>query len=113
MMHFAGWTRLGIVLSVVWTLMVSGYAAYEFYWFPIPFNSEGSWGDLVKSKQYEIDHDFYFVEVKESPYTNEGGSSIDYSSGLNVGFFLFLLGTLAGGWSLGYAARWVLRGFRH
>jgi hypothetical protein len=108
----SGWTRLGIVLSLVWTLIVSSYAAYEFYWFPIPFNSGGDWSGEVRSRQYEIDHNFYFVEVKESSYTNEGGSGTDYSSGLDASFYLFLVGTLAGGWGLAYAARWVAWGFR-
>jgi hypothetical protein len=108
-----GWTRIGIVTSLVWILLVCGYAGYEFWTFPIPFNLSG----ISDIRPYVDDaKGFHFVEIQTHAYANELGSGEDHESGLNKFFFVFLTGTTLFGWGFAYSAtaavKWIERGFQ-
>ena len=135
-----GWKRLGLVFSTIWALVVTSYAVYEYFTFPLePFvEYMGSTGD-----SYEGDaKNFWFIRIvkktggenlssserayfdkliREAKTQEEKQGLIDAknvpssASGLSGIFVAALVLPLLVGWAIVYAGlattRWVARGF--
>lgn len=99
-MKLSGWIRLGIVVSIFWALMISGWAAYESY-VGAPF------GEFV----------FVNFAPQGAPIDTDKGRVTPVTSSINTGLFLkILLIPLIATWIIiavtVLAARWVITGFR-
>jgi hypothetical protein len=82
-----GYQRVGVVASIIWILLVLGFAAYEL-------------------NQYERYHELY-DNGPEGYFLFIGGR---HRASLNVFFFLVLFGGLIGPWFIAYA-RWLLNNY--
>ena len=141
MKNLTGWQRLGIVISGLWVLGLSGYAAYEYSKFPLdPFTT---YTDSTYEMVRHVDTSkFYFIEVvkilwkdnnpeaarvlqksvddtsteQSRQIAREVLTSYDYRSGLSSFFFVALLGGLFGFWGISYGGitlfHWIRHGFQ-
>lgn len=131
-----GWQRIGVVLSILWLLSVTGYAAYERSLLPIRiFGQETEdpgidWHFAQRLLFIDIDtrsagNVIAQVERYRQAKTDEERKAIQanvnsalepvYETSLKDIFWLCLLAPIAGLWILSYVAvfiaRWVISGF--
>ena len=135
-----GWQRLRVLLSGVWALCLTGYAAYEYSRFPLePFTTYAS---LPEQIRYADTSRFLFIELVQTPWKDgnpEGArimqktlaeakteqerqlslnvlNSYDYRSGLSSSFFVVLVSGIIAFWALCYGCvflfRWIRAGFK-
>ena len=137
-----GWVRIGIVLTVIWALLVSGYAIYELETFPMkpfvaymgPLDSyylEGAEkfffikittkknGDNLTSYEKEyFDDEIRAAKTElEKLHLLEARNLQESTSGLNGTFFIFIILTAILGWVICYsgvaATKWIAGGFKN
>jgi hypothetical protein len=101
----SGWQRIGIILSVLWALLVSGYAAFEYISGP---DSAMLLIEMVVSKTGDP------ITILEN---NAYRDLVPVQAQLRTAWFLTaLLTPIAAAWLLAYvcigAVRWVVAGFR-
>lgn len=135
-----GWKRLGIVFSAIWALVVTSYAVYEYFTFPLePFveymgsTADSYEGDakkfwfirIVKETGGEnlssTERAYFDKLIREAKTQEEKQDLIDAKnvpsskSGLSRMFFVALVIPLLIAWTIVYAglatSRWVARGF--
>lgn len=135
-----GWRRLGLVFSAIWALVVTSYAVYEYFTFPLkPFveymgstadSYEGDakkfWFIRIVNETGEENHSStelaYFDKlIREAKTQEEKQKLIDAKnvpsskSGLSGMFFVALVLPLLVAWAIAYAGlatiRWVTCGF--
>lgn len=104
---FNGWQRIGIVMSILWVIITSGYAMYELAWLSHP--SSLLLTEVVVAKTGEP-----VSALKDNPF----GNLVPVEHRLAIGRFAeaaFLPILVA--WALSYLCRWVVRwiaaGFKH
>jgi hypothetical protein len=91
-----GWTRLGIVLTLVWFLVVGCELFYEY--------SVGPWGPLLITDMQE---------TGEPVLAEGGGKLVPVNQVINISrFAAFLIFPIVLMWAFGVACAWVLAGFR-
>jgi hypothetical protein len=132
-----GWQRLGIVLSVVWCVLVAGYAGYERSQLPVRFFGVE---DNNPANGFSIARELLFVDVNSAPAGDTGAAmklfedaktdeakkaaamkinaanSYVFETSLKDAFWLYLLIPLVALWALAYVAffafRFVRAGFK-